>query len=96
MEKSILVIRTPKGCMDCPVCRVSEYSGGYICVERDVEEYITGKYGSKPDWCPLKPLPEKMTIKIPDGLSESSKMTLQSVLTVGWESCMKEILGDTE
>ena len=50
----------------------------------------------RPTWCPLRPLPEKMTIKIPDGLSESSKMTIHSILRVGWESCIKEILGETE
>ena len=55
MSKSVLVIDTPKYCALCvlrsgilhPFCRVNR---------RDITDLSI-----RPDWCPLKPLPEKMT-----------------------------------
>lgn len=55
MSKSVLVIDTPKYCALCvlrsgvhhPFCRVNN---------RDITDLSI-----RPDWCPLKPLPEKMT-----------------------------------
>lgn len=54
MSKSVLVINTPKYCALCvlrsgvlhPFCRVNN---------RDIADLSI-----RPDWCPLKPLPEKM------------------------------------
>ncbi len=59
MSKAILVIDMPKHCSECPVCEVWD-------VIPSVEEYyctiekndVIDKY-KKPDWCPLKPVPEK-------------------------------------
>lgn len=53
MSKSVLVINTPKYCALCvlrsgvlhPFCRVNN---------RDITDLSI-----RPDWCPLKPLPEK-------------------------------------
>ena len=53
MSKSVLVIDTPKYCALCvlrsgvlhPFCRVNN---------RDITDLSI-----RPDWCPLKPLPEK-------------------------------------
>lgn len=55
MSKSVLVINTPKYCALCvlrsgvhhPFCRVNN---------RDITDLSI-----RPDWCPLKPLPEKST-----------------------------------
>lgn len=72
MSKSVLVIDTPENCYDCPFgtayCGELEYVG-YCelagCLDYDVilmtEEHYDCESKSRPDWCPLKPLPEKMT-----------------------------------
>lgn len=50
MSKSILLIDTPEKCEDCILL--------YHCHKYD--DVIT--IDSKPDWCPLKPMPNKMEI----------------------------------
>lgn len=72
MSKSALVIDTPENCYDCPFgisyCGELEYEGlcelAY-CLDYDVflmtEEHYDCESKSRPDWCPLKPLPEKNT-----------------------------------
>ena len=66
MSKSVLVIDTPKKCMDCPFCVLDSdlESINLICnIDRD-EKYISFEYFglNKPDWCPLLPLPERMDV----------------------------------
>lgn len=60
MDKAILVIDMPKYCFECPVCEVWEVipSCEECCCAMEQKD-ITNRY-NKPDWCPLKPLPEKM------------------------------------
>ena len=68
MNKSVLVIDTPETCLDCMFCfeldegikaRCSVVSGDeYKGFFRDIE--CDGGYcQGKPDWCPLKELPEE-------------------------------------
>ena len=72
MSKSVLVIDTPENCYDCPFgtayCGELEYEG--LCELADcldcdeilmTEEHYDCESKSRPDWCPLKPLPEKST-----------------------------------
>nr|WP_299317580.1 hypothetical protein [uncultured Blautia sp.] len=72
MSKSVLVIDAPENCYDCPFgteyCSDSEYEGCCElaeCLDGDTrliaEEHYDYESKSRPDWCPLKPLPEKMT-----------------------------------
>ena len=71
MSKSIVVVNTPKTCVDCIFCQEygigsKKYSYCYVTngdSENDIKpiDCIYGYRQSKPDWCPLKPLPEKMT-----------------------------------
>ena len=54
-EKSVLVINTPKNCKECD-CHL-----WLVCVpaDEDIDEYVDASK-TKPDWCPLKPLPSKL------------------------------------
>lgn len=74
MSKSVLVIDTPENCYDCPFgteyCGNLEYEGCCEladCLDYDVilmtEEHYDCESKSRPEWCPLKPLPEKSTIE---------------------------------
>ena len=50
---------------------------------------------SKPDWCPLKPMPEKKELKnIECGYNEYSNTEFWEA--VGYNACIDEILGDKE
>ena len=81
MSKSVLVINTPKYCALCvlrsgvlhPFCRVNN---------RDITDLSI-----RPDWCPLKPLPEKMII--PRGVKNTDGLEY----ACGYNTCINEIKG---
>lgn len=83
MSKSVLVIDTPKYCALCvlrsgvhhPFCRVNN---------RDITDLSI-----RPDWCPLKPLPERKEYIVPIDNVESQK----DIIAVGWNDCIDEIIG---
>lgn len=52
MSKSILVIDTPENCFKC------DLKDGYFCGK--TKRWIDEACFPKPDWCPLRDLPEKM------------------------------------
>ena len=73
MSKTVLAIDTPENCYVCPFgtayCSALEYEG--LCELADclscdeiliAEEHYDCESKSRPDWCPLKPLPEKKSI----------------------------------
>ena len=87
MSKSVLVINTPKYCALCvlrsgvnhPFCRVNN---------RDITDLSI-----RPDWCPLKPLPEKMKVT---GLYNGEHFKAGGKLPsykIGWNKCIDEITG---
>ena len=86
MNKAILVIDMPTCCNECSLMFQDEYS--YWCPVK-CEENKTDLYDNyimfhrKPDWCPLKELPDKRYI-IDNGYIND--------LAYGWNSCINEIL----
>ena len=96
MSKSVLVIDTPENCYDCPFgtayCGELEYVG-YCeladCLDYDVilmtEEHYDCESKSRPEWCPLKPLPEKMT-----GVASTDHWDR---IKAGWNGCINKITG---
>lgn len=97
MSKSVLVMETPENCYVCPFgtayCSALEYEGlcelAY-CLDCDVilmtEEHYDCESKSRPDWCPLKPLPEKSTI-------ENDMTDYQCGMVDGRNQCIDEITG---
>lgn len=100
MRKSALVTDTPKNCYDCPFgteyCGDSEYEGCCElaeCLDSDMrlitEEHYDYESESRPDWCPLKPLPERKEYIVPIDNVESQK----DIIAVGWNACIDKITG---
>lgn len=94
MSKSVLVIDTPKSCYNCPFgteyydiyiykgnCELAEHLGKIMTLL--TEEYYGFKSKSRPEWCPLKPLPEKMT-----GVVQTDHW---NSIKAGWNGCIDEI-----
>jgi hypothetical protein len=92
MNKAILVIDMPSCCNECSLIFEDEYS--YFCpvkCEKNktdlYENYI--RLHRKPDWCPLKPFPDKRY--------ESGTWILDGYIndgySQGWNDCIEEILG---
>jgi hypothetical protein len=97
MSKSVLVIDAPENCYDCPFgteyCGNLEYEGCCElaeCLDSDMrlitEEHYDYESESRPDWCPLKLLPEKSTKNhFPDEFEDG--------YAAGWNGCIDEIGG---
>ena len=81
--KAIIVIDMPNS---CDKCEFGYYSDGRIllCGYKDK----IGDEESKPDWCPLKEMPEKYNIDIPH-LRE-----WPGNYEDGWNDCIEKILGE--
>lgn len=97
MSKSVLVIDTPENCYGCPFgteyCSDYEYDGRCElaeCLDYDTrlitEELYDCESKSRPDWCPLKPLPEKSTI-------ENDMTDYQCGMVEGRNQCIDGITG---
>lgn len=79
MPKAVLVMDMPE--QVCQKC--------ILCYETEDDEYLccaVGKLvpdGEKPDWCPLRELPEKM----PD-LEHGYENVEKSITRTGWNACL--------
>ena len=86
MSKSILIFDTPKRCGECSGCAsyaVSAFSPiDYWCVAAENKDVSPD---SKPNWCPLKPLPEERLVWYDDAYYE-----------MGYNSCLRDIIGDED
>ena len=82
MPKAVLVMDMPE--QVCQKCT--------LCYETEDDEYLfcaVGKLvpdGEKPDWCPLRELPEKM----PD-LEHGYENVEKSIIRTGWNACLDAI-----
>lgn len=91
MPKAVLVMDMPESCKKCMFCRglnackLKKYlAGDRICTIYTVDKQIME--GGKPDWCPLRELPEKM----PD-LEHGYENVEKSIIRTGWNACLDAI-----
>jgi len=91
MSKSILVIDTPKACIDCP-CHFADDVMIWCGKERkeifsdDIETF-------KPDWCQLRDLPEKKPkVKYQGNGCFGINEAMKNSFNMGFNSCIDEIL----
>lgn len=83
MAKAVLVMDMPD---DCPLCKFFDSDGQCHAVDAE-NPWSTDPDKAKPDWCPLRELPEK----IPD-LKSGYEDLSTSIRLVGWNACLDEIL----
>lgn len=81
MNKSILIMNTPENCYKCLLNNNFFCNATNICVVKFID--------SRPDWCPLKQLPERYDKVSCDGSPFYH-------MSVGWNNCIDEILGDND
>lgn len=95
-DKALLVMDRPESCLDCQFCY--EYDEGIeacctIAREPDNEDSyreIKEDYCQcKPNWCPLKPMPDLQDCKNVETL-------LDLGWAEGWNACIDKITGGTE
>ena len=88
--KAILVLEMPSSCDVCPFVRM--IGNNFICTPKENSKefcsvYYQVKNEIRPDWCPLKPAPEKRHT-----LDNFWEMCANIVRN----ACIDEILGDKE
>lgn len=79
MSKSVLVIDTPEKCISCIYVGIFHYFCRINC--RDIKDV-----SAKPDWCPLKPFPEKF-----DDEKERKLGDFEPLFKIGWNACIDAI-----
>ena len=88
MKKSVLLMNVPEKCLDCNLC-VLDMDGSISCYynKREICSNV-GENNSRPEWCPLRPLPDRKEI------TETYKWEdrLPS-FKCGWNWCLDEITG---
>lgn len=83
MAKAVLVMDIPERCADCPL-RSSEKTS-YVCCYLTLKNISsTDYYDKKPDWCPLRELPEKKERRI----GEHGERMFRA----GFNACLNEIM----
>ena len=90
MKKAVLVIDMPKNCSRCKI-RFLRYLNSCDmsnkCPVSEFKEYISTYLitNTKPDWCPLKEMPEKKEIA-------ECYTQIDYAYKDGWNNCINEIL----
>lgn len=91
MSKGIIVVDVPECCDYCPVGRIFGFAGGVECLVAPEGHCVSG-YGfqiEKPDWCPIRPIPEKKPLT---GNTSNEVKTGEELVRAGWNACIDEIL----
>lgn len=89
MSKAVLIMDMPECCGRCPLMD-DDPMGGYCNAHDDEYIDIPDTMGGKPDWCPLRELPEK---KDYEKLSDWNRMKEWGN---GWNACLDVIEGNNE
>lgn len=88
MSKAILVMDMPEnGCMDCDICR--EFYLKTICGITGNGVAGNRERGGVPDWCPLRPMPDK---KILNGDVHNVQSMAEEISSASWNACIDAIL----
>ena len=90
--KSLLIIDTPRNCQECICSTIHQDFDGlrdmcrFTCLELTGENMVQ----NRPQWCPLKPMPNKKEGKKEFGWNccEYTKFT---EFEDGWNACLEEI-----
>ena len=87
MSKSVLLIDTPEA-----YCSISDNDKDASLMKKIDCEY--GYCQGKPDWCPLKPLPDKMKLTGVYGREYFQSNGKMPSYKIGWNDCLDAIKGE--
>ena len=94
MSKMMLVIDEPGCCADCP-CSFFERSNPKLNLICGIEQEDANNVGI-PDWCPLRPVPEKLPEKY-DNMAKDDKGgyvvvgSMVDSVAIGYNRCIDDI-----
>ena len=94
MAKVMLIMEEPVSCRECP-CSCEDYCQKESDIIPDVK--------TKPEWCPLREVPQKKEMKtFTEFLEEKQDVKVvenfvaEEFMKYGYNACIDEILGDGE
>ena len=77
----------PESCFECNFLYCDGDTNLDSCQAREEARSVDSETYKKPDWCPLRELPEKIQ-ELKSGYEDLST----SIRRVGWNACLDEIL----
>lgn len=83
--KAALIIDIPRCCSDCILGYENEYAIEFECFA-EPHKHLEEPDCKRPDWCPLRELPEKHNI---DATQVGEEW---AVFNKGWNACIDEIM----
>ena len=90
MSKTILVMDMPDSCMGCNFLYCDAENNSESCQAREKSRIVDLEKDDKPDWCPLREMPEKK--KTIGTESETERI----YMNCGWNDCIDAIGGGDE
>ena len=90
MSKAILVMDMPDSCMGCNFLYCEAENNSESCQAREKSRIVDLEKDDKPDWCPLREMPEKK--KTIGTESETERI----YMNCGWNDCIDAIGGGDE
>lgn len=91
MAKAVLVMDMPGSCFGCNFCHINSSGGEDRCQAFEVSRAVNSETYEKPDWCPLRELPEKKETTYPQACYENSYWTDE--MKAGFNTCLNEMVG---
>ena len=92
MAKAVLIMdEMPE---DCTMCKFWN-SKDNECYATGIEELSLNSEEAKPDWCPLRKLPERMEVCGTYNAAYYAKGGKMPSYKIGWNACLDEILKES-
>ena len=85
MSKAILVMDMPDSCMGCNFLYCDAENNSESCQAREKSRIVDLENEDKPDWCPLREMPEER--------EENHIGTYEYNFNEGWNACIDAIGG---
>lgn len=85
MPKAVLVMDMPESCFGCNFLYCNADAGIDSCQAMEVSRIVDSETYERPDWCPLRELPEKKERRI----GEHGERMFRA----GFNACLNEIAG---
>lgn len=93
MTKAVLVIDMPESCFECNFLYCDGDTNLDSCQAREKARPVDSETYKKPDWCPLRELPERMEICGTYNAAYYAKGGKMPSYKTGWNACLDAIEG---
>ncbi len=94
MAKAILIIDMPESCFGCDFLYCNADAGIDSCQAMKVPRIVDSETYERPNWCPLRELPERKETYTMLELHSNGRWT--EGMKAGFNACLDEILKDDE